>query len=231
VRHFKSSVLEVADVSGAGDTALAALAVSLVEGRAIEDAVTTSNIAAGVAVSKLGTAIVNRAELDAALARASSPKHHPGSLVTQSAAADIAASWRRMGERVVFTNGCFDLIHTGHIELLTFAAREGDRLIVGLNTDASVKKLKGPTRPIQAELDRARIIGALRAVDLVVLFDETTPLSLIDAISPDVLVKGADYTEDQVVGGDVIKARGGRVALFPVVEGRSSTKIVERMRS
>jgi D-beta-D-heptose 7-phosphate kinase/D-beta-D-heptose 1-phosphate adenosyltransferase len=224
-------VLEVADVSGAGDTALAALAVSLVEGRAIEDAVTTSNIAAGVAVSKLGTAIVNRAELDAALARASSPKHHPGSLVTQSAAADIAASWRRMGERVVFTNGCFDLIHTGHIELLTFAAREGDRLIVGLNTDASVKKLKGPTRPIQAELDRARIIGALRAVDLVVLFDETTPLSLIDAISPDVLVKGADYTEDQVVGGDVIKARGGRVALFPVVEGRSSTKIVERMRS
>jgi D-beta-D-heptose 7-phosphate kinase/D-beta-D-heptose 1-phosphate adenosyltransferase len=231
VRHFKSSVLEVADVSGAGDTALAALAVSLVEGRAIEDAVTTSNIAAGVAVSKLGTAIVNRAELDAALARASSPKHHPGSLVTQSAAVDIAASWRRMGERVVFTNGCFDLIHTGHIELLTFAAREGDRLIVGLNTDASVKKLKGPTRPIQAELDRARIIGALRAVDLVVLFDETTPLSLIDAISPDVLVKGADYTEDQVVGGDVIKARGGRVALFPVVEGRSSTKIVERMRS
>jgi D-beta-D-heptose 7-phosphate kinase/D-beta-D-heptose 1-phosphate adenosyltransferase len=136
-----------------------------------------------------------------------------------------------MGERVVFTNGCFDLIHTGHIELLTFAAREGDRLIVGLNTDASVKKLKGPARPIQAELDRARIIGALRAVDLVVLFDETTPLSLIDAISPDVLVKGADYTEDQVVGGDVIKARGGRVALFPVVEGRSSTKIVERMRS
>lgn len=231
VRHFKSSVLEVADVSGAGDTALAALVVSLVEGRAIEDAVTTSNIAAGVAVSKLGTAIVNRAELDAALARASSPKHHPGSLVTQSAAVDIAASWRRMGERVVFTNGCFDLIHTGHIELLTFAAREGDRLIVGLNTDASVKKLKGPTRPIQAELDRARIIGALRAVDLVVLFDETTPLSLIDAISPDVLVKGADYTEDQVVGGDVIKARGGRVALFPVVEGRSSTKIVERMRS
>jgi D-beta-D-heptose 7-phosphate kinase / D-beta-D-heptose 1-phosphate adenosyltransferase len=136
-----------------------------------------------------------------------------------------------MGERVVFTNGCFDLIHAGHIELLTFAAREGDRLIVGLNSDASVRRLKGPTRPIQTESDRARIIGALRAVDLVVLFDEATPLSLIDAICPDVLVKGADYTEDQVVGGDVIKARGGRVALFPLVEGRSSTKIVERMRS
>jgi D-beta-D-heptose 7-phosphate kinase / D-beta-D-heptose 1-phosphate adenosyltransferase len=231
VKHFKSSVLEVADVSGAGDTALAALAVSMVEGRAIEDAVTISNVAAGVAVSKLGTAIVSRAELDAALARASSPKHHPGSLATKSTAAEMAAAGRSMGERVVFTNGCFDLIHAGHIELLTFAAREGDRLIVGLNSDASVRRLKGPTRPIQTESDRARIIGALRAVDLVVLFDEATPLSLIDAICPDVLVKGADYTEDQVVGGDVIKARGGRVALFPLVEGRSSTKIVERMRS
>jgi D-beta-D-heptose 7-phosphate kinase/D-beta-D-heptose 1-phosphate adenosyltransferase len=231
VRHFKSSVLEVADVSGAGDTALAALAVSMVEGRAIEDAVTVSNVAAGVAVSKFGTAIVSRAELDAALARASSPKHHPGALATKSTAAEMAAAWRRMGERVVFTNGCFDLIHTGHIELLTFAAREGDRLIVGLNTDASVKRLKGPTRPIQTEQDRARIIGALRAVDLVVLFDEPTPLSLIDAISPDVLVKGADYTEDQVIGGDVVKSRGGRVALFPLVEGRSSSKIVERMQS
>lgn len=231
VRHFKSSVLEVADVSGAGDTALAALAVSIVEGYPIEDAVTISNVAAGVAVSKFGTAIVSRAELDAALARAASPKHHPGSLATISTAAEMAAAWRRMGESVVFTNGCFDLIHAGHIELLTFAAREGDRLIVGLNTDASVKRLKGPTRPIQTEQDRARIIGALRAVDLVVLFDEPTPLSLIDAIGPDVLVKGADYTEDQVVGGDLVKARGGRVALFPLVEGRSSTKIVERMRS
>jgi D-beta-D-heptose 7-phosphate kinase/D-beta-D-heptose 1-phosphate adenosyltransferase len=230
-QHFKSAVLEVADVSGAGDTALAALAVSMVEGRAIEEAVTISNVAAGVAVSKLGTAIVNRFELDAALARLSGPKHHPGSLATRSTAAEMAAAWRRMGERVVFTNGCFDLIHTGHIELLTFAANEGDRLIVGLNTDASVRKLKGPTRPIQTELDRARIIGALRAVDLVVLFDEQTPLALIDAISPDVLVKGADYTEDQVVGGDLVKSRGGRVALFPLVEGRSSTRIVERMRS
>jgi len=231
VRHVKSSVLEVADVSGAGDTALAALAVSMVEGRAIEDAVAISNVAASVAVSKFGTAIVSRAELDAALARASGPKHHPGALATQSTAAEMAEAWRRMGERVVFTNGCFDLIHTGHIELLTFAAREGDRLIVGLNTDASVRRLKGPTRPIQTELDRARIIGALRAVDLVVLFDEPTPLSLIDAISPDVLVKGADYTEDQVIGGDLVKSRGGRVALFPLVEGRSSTRIVERMRS
>jgi len=136
-----------------------------------------------------------------------------------------------MGESVVFTNGCFDLIHAGHIELLSFAATEGDRLIVGLNSDSSVRKLKGPTRPIQTEADRARIIGALRAVDLVVLFDEPTPLSLIEAIAPDVLIKGADYSEDQVVGGDLVKSRGGRIALFPLIEGRSSTKIVERMRS
>jgi D-beta-D-heptose 7-phosphate kinase/D-beta-D-heptose 1-phosphate adenosyltransferase len=143
----------------------------------------------------------------------------------------MASTWRRMGERVVFTNGCFDLIHAGHIELLSFAAREGGRLIVGLNSDSSVRKLKGPARPIQTEADRARIVGALRAVDLVVLFDDLTPLSLIEAISPDVLVKGADYSEEQVVGGDLVKARGGRIALFPLMAGRSSTKIVARMRS
>jgi D-beta-D-heptose 7-phosphate kinase/D-beta-D-heptose 1-phosphate adenosyltransferase len=231
VKHIRSSVLEVADVSGAGDTALAALSVAIVDGCTIEEAAVISNAAAGVAVSKLGTAIVSRAELNTALARASSAKHHPGSLAMKSTAAEMAANWRRMGERVVFTNGCFDLIHVGHIELLSFAAREGDRLIVGLNSDSSVRKLKGPTRPIQTETDRARIVGALRAVDLVVLFDELTPLSLIEAVAPDVLVKGADYKEDQVVGGDLVKAQGGRIALFPLVEGRSSTEIVERMTS
>jgi D-beta-D-heptose 7-phosphate kinase / D-beta-D-heptose 1-phosphate adenosyltransferase len=230
-KHVKSSVLEVADVSGAGDTALAALSASIADGFTIDDAAVISNVAAGVAVSKLGTAIVSRKELNAAIARASSAAYVPGSLAAKSKAAEMAVTWRRMGERVVFTNGCFDLIHAGHIELLSFAAREGDRLLVGLNSDSSVRKLKGPTRPIQTEADRARIVGALRAVDLVVLFDEPTPLSLIEAISPDVLVKGADYSEDQVVGGDVVKARGGRVALFPLMAGRSSTKIVERMRS
>jgi D-beta-D-heptose 7-phosphate kinase / D-beta-D-heptose 1-phosphate adenosyltransferase len=230
-KHIRSSVLEVADVSGAGDTALAAFAVSIVDGSTIDEAAVMSNIAAGVAVSKLGTAIVSRSELNTAIARASSAAYHPGTLAIKSTAAEMAATWRRMGERVVFTNGCFDLIHAGHIELLSFAAREGDRLIVGLNSDSSVRKLKGPTRPIQTEADRARIVGALRAVDLVVLFDELTPLSLIEAIAPDVLVKGADYNEEQVVGGDLVKARGGRIALFPLMAGRSSTKIVERMRS
>jgi len=228
--HFATPVLEVADVSGAGDTALAALAVSLAEGRSIEEATVLSNLAAGIAVGKLGTAIVARTELNAAIARASAAAHHPGSLATREAALEIASSWRRMGERVVFTNGCFDLVHAGHIELLSAAAHLGDRLIVGLNSDASVQRLKGPTRPIQNEADRARVIGALRAVDLVVIFDEATPLALIDAISPDILVKGADYTEEQVVGGELVKSRGGRVVLVPLVADRSSTKIVERMR-
>jgi rfaE bifunctional protein nucleotidyltransferase chain/domain len=161
--------------------------------------------------------------------------YHPGSVALKSTAVEMAATWRRMGERVVFTNGCFDLIHAGHIELLSLAAREGNRLIVGLNSHASVRRPKGPTRPIQTEADRARIVGALRVVDLVVLFDDLTPLvadrGLIEAISLDVLVKGADYSEDQVIGGELVKARGGRIALFPLIEGRSATKIVERTRS
>jgi D-beta-D-heptose 7-phosphate kinase / D-beta-D-heptose 1-phosphate adenosyltransferase len=232
IRHFTTSGLEVADVSGAGDTALAALAVALAEGNSIEDAAILSNFAAGVAVAKLGTAIVSRAELNAAVRRAENAvQQHPGSLVTSATAAELALAWREEGERVVFANGCFDLLHAGHIELLTSAANQGDRLIVGLNSDASVKRLKGPTRPIQTETDRARIIGALRSVDLVVMFDEPTPMSLIDAISPDILVKGADYTEDQVVGGDLVKSRGGRVVIIPLVIDRSSTKIIERMQS
>jgi D-beta-D-heptose 7-phosphate kinase/D-beta-D-heptose 1-phosphate adenosyltransferase len=230
VRHFPTSALEVADVSGAGDTALAALAVSIAEGRSVEEAAVLSNFAAGIAVGKLGTAIVSRAELNAAVARSEAAIQHPGSLASLAEAAKLAEAWRQKGERIVFTNGCFDLVHAGHVELLSSAAGKGNRLIVGLNSDASVRRLKGRTRPIQNEADRARIVGALRAVDLVVIFDEPTPISLIDAISPDVLVKGADYTEDQVVGGDLVKARGGSVVLIPLVAGRSSTKIVERMR-
>ena len=230
-RHITTVAQEVADVSGAGDTALAALAVAMAEGLPIDDAAVISNFAAGIAVGKLGTAVISRKELNTALLRASEADYHPGALTNLAAAAEMANAWRLAGERVVFANGCFDLVHAGHIELLTSAAAEGDRLIVGLNSDASVRRLKGPTRPIQTEADRARIVGALRAVDLVVLFDEDTPLALIDAICPDVLVKGADYTEDKVVGGDLVKSRGGRVALVPLVVGRSSTTIVERMRS
>jgi D-beta-D-heptose 7-phosphate kinase/D-beta-D-heptose 1-phosphate adenosyltransferase len=144
-----------------------------------------------------------------------------------------ATAWRsRQPGRVVFTNGVFDLLHPGHIELLEAARREGDALIVGVNSDASARRLaKGPARPVAAEQARARVLAGLAAVDCVVLFDENTPLELIRALAPDVLVKGADYTRDRIVGADWVEARGGRVVRVPVVPGYSTTAMVERLRA
>ncbi len=231
VLHVPTQAREVFDVSGAGDTALAALAVALANGDALETAVHVANAAAAVVVGKLGTAVVTRAELTAAL-EATMPEGEPlGALVSHEQAARIIAGWQAAGARVVFTNGCFDLVHPGHISLLEAAAREGDKLVVALNTDASVRRLKGASRPVQDEAARACVMGALRCVDLVVLFDEDTPLEVITALKPDVLVKGADYREDQVVGGDVVKANGGRVALVQLVAGRSTSALVAKARS
>ena len=222
-------VRDVADVSGAGDTALAALAVALAEGRALDDAAARAIAASSLAVAKPGTAIVHRAELDAALATA--PDIHAGTLVDRQEARRIVAAWRATGEAVVFTNGCFDIVHPGHVHLLAGAAAQGRRLVVALNTDRSVSALKGPSRPVQNEAGRAAVIGALRFVDLVVLFDEDTPLALIDALEPDVLVKGADYREDQVVGGDLVRSRGGKVVLIDLIDGQSSTRLIEGARA
>ena len=231
VKHVPAHAREVFDVSGAGDTALATLAVSLAEGRAVDEAMEMANAAAAISVSKLGTAVVTRAELDAALHRAAAEAVLPGSLVSASDAAAIAAGWRTRGDKVVFTNGVFDLVHPGHIGLIEAAAAEGDRLIVGLNSDASVKRLKGESRPLQDEAARARVIGALRAVDLVVLFGEDTPLALIEALRPDVLVKGADYKPSEVVGADFVIAHGGRLVLAEILAGRSTTALVAAARS
>ncbi|MEP9355890.1 D-glycero-beta-D-manno-heptose-7-phosphate kinase [Xanthobacter sp. KR7-65] len=230
VLHVPAQAREVFDVSGAGDTALAALAVSLASGQTLETSVHFANAAAAVAVGKIGTAVVTRAELNAALDAGVPEGAQAGALVDRISAASIVARWQAAGARVVFTNGCFDLLHPGHVAILEAAAREGDRLVVALNTDASVRRLKGPARPVQDEKARARVMGALRCVDLVVLFDEDTPLELITALRPDVLVKGADYQEDQVVGADVVKAAGGRVALIPLVEGRSTSALVAKAR-
>ena len=134
------------------------------------------------------------------------------------------------GRSVVFTNGCFDVLHRGHVDLLARARAEGDLLVVGLNDDASVRRLKGEGRPVNPAEDRAAVLAALEAVDLVVLFAEDTPRELIEVLLPDVLVKGADYREEDVVGGDVVKAHGGRVALVPLTEGRSTTSLVDRLR-
>jgi len=226
--HLPARAREVADVSGAGDTLVAALAVALAAGAALPDAAMLANLTAGISVGKQGTATVSREELLGAL--------HLEDLVatdrkvaTADQAAVRVASWRSNGLRIGFTNGCFDLIHPGHVRLLTEARAACDRLIVALNTDASVKRLKGPTRPVQTETARATVMASLAPVDLVVLFDQETPLELIRALRPDVLVKGADYTMDQVVGGDLVHGWGGRVMLVNLQEGYSTTGTIKRM--
>ncbi len=231
VLHVPAEAREVFDVSGAGDTALAALAVSRASGQSLEASVVIANAAAALAVAKLGTAVVTRAELRAALEDSAARTEHPGALVSRDEARRIVAAWRANGTKVVFTNGCFDLLHPGHVSLLEQAARHGDRLVVGLNTDASVRRLKGPTRPLQDEAARARVMGALRCVDLVVLFEEDTPLETITALLPDVLVKGADYAPHQVVGADVVIAQGGELVLVDLVSGQSTSSLVAKARS
>ncbi|MEP9377787.1 D-glycero-beta-D-manno-heptose-7-phosphate kinase [Aquabacter sp. CN5-332] len=231
VLHVPAEAREVFDVSGAGDTALAALAMSLASGEPLETCVRIANAAAAIAVGKLGTAVVTRAELAAALGRALPQMETPGALVSLERAKEIIARWRAGGASVVFTNGCFDLLHPGHVALLEAAAAEGDRLVVALNTDASTQRLKGPTRPLQDEAARARVIGAMRCVDLVVLFDEDTPLETITALLPDVLVKGADYKPEEVVGADVVTANGGRLVLANLIAGRSTSSLVAKARS
>lgn len=225
VCHLRAKAAEVFDVSGAGDTVVATVAAILSAGQSMETAVTIASAAASISVGKLGTATVSRQELSDALMLEMSDS---GKLVSVEQAATIAQGWRHHGARVVFTNGCFDLLHPGHIALIQAAAKEGDKLIVALNTDRSVKRLKGETRPIQDEQARATVIGALRNVDLVVLFDADTPLEAIRTIMPDVVVKGSDYREDEVVGGDIVKANGGRVALVDIMPGRSTTALVRQ---
>ena len=151
-------------------------------------------------------------------------------IVTREVLAHLCAGWRVKGHKIVFTNGCFDLLHRGHIATLLAAAEAGDKVVVGLNTDASVQQLKGPTRPVQQEDDRAFIMAAQAYVDAVVLFGEETPLELIQAIQPDIIVKGGDYSPESVVGKDVVEARGGKVIIVPLEAGRSTTNIIGKMK-
>jgi len=229
-RHFKAEAREVFDVSGAGDTVVAALALALAAGAAAEDAAQLANIAAGVVVGKAGTATVGAEELAQAI-------HHQdlgaaeAKLASLEHAEAVAAGWRERGLKVGFTNGCFDLLHPGHISLLSQARAACDRLVVGLNSDASVKRLKGDTRPVQSEAARAAVLGALSAVDMVVLFAEDTPLRLIDTLRPDVLVKGADYAIDQVVGADIVTGYGGEVLLADLAEGHSTTNTINKLKT
>jgi D-beta-D-heptose 7-phosphate kinase/D-beta-D-heptose 1-phosphate adenosyltransferase len=218
---------QVFDVCGAGDTVIAVLALCLASGLKPETAVQLANIAAGIVVGKVGTAPVEKHELLAALAPEIALSA-VDKVVSRSELVSRVAQWKANGERVVFTNGCFDLLHIGHITMLEQAHRFGDRLIVAINSDASVKEVKGPSRPIVGQRDRARVLAALAAVDAVVVFDEVTPLELIADTRPDVLVKGGDYNLDTVVGGKEVESWGGQVKIVPLVEGCSTAQLIEK---
>jgi D-beta-D-heptose 7-phosphate kinase / D-beta-D-heptose 1-phosphate adenosyltransferase len=228
--HLSAKAREVFDVSGAGDTVAAAIALSLASGQAPELAMQIANVAAGVVVGKRGTATVSPAEVMAELdAGHRMTASFPGA-INLSEARSLRETWAREGLSVGFTNGCFDILHAGHVVLLRQAAETCDRLIVALNTDASVSALKGPDRPVQSENVRASVMAAIKGVDAVILFGEATPLEAIRELQPDVLVKGADYAEDQIVGADIVKARGGRIVRVGLIDGQSTTRVIEKSR-
>jgi D-beta-D-heptose 7-phosphate kinase/D-beta-D-heptose 1-phosphate adenosyltransferase len=226
--HSPARAREVFDVSGAGDTVIATLAAGLAGGLQVETAIELANLAAGIVVSKVGTVPIARHELMAALTPSTSTTAADKILDLDRMKLRIA-EWRASGETIVFTNGCFDLLHVGHITLLEQCRRFGSKLVLALNADASICRLKGPTRPIVGERERARVMAALAAVDAVVLFEEDTPLELIRAIKPNVLVKGGDYSIETVVGHEDVIASGGRVEIVPTVEGFSTTNIVKKL--
>jgi len=228
--HVPGLPVKVRDVSGAGDTVAAALALALAAGADWETALRVANAAATVAVGKKGAAIVTSSELrrrilpHAFLAAEEKITAAGGDLDPH------LLEWRKQGLRIGFTNGCFDILHPGHVKVLTAARAACDRLIVGLNSDASVKRLKGEGRPVQDERARAEVLAALEAVDLVAIFEEDTPLRLITQIRPSVLVKGGDYTREQVVGHEIVEAGGGEVLLVDVLPGFSTTSLVKRAK-
>jgi len=227
-RHFPSQAAEVYDISGAGDTAVATLAAAIAGGADTEIAVRLANLAAGVVVGKAGTAVAREADLLFALSPQRSALRK---IVPREEAAEHVERWRRRGWRVGFTNGCFDLLHPGHVHLLEEARSKCDRLVVGLNTDASARRLKGPKRPVQPEAARAAVLASLASVDLVCVFEEDTPEVLIAELRPDLLMKGADYTLDNVVGAELVRGWGGKVALADLLPGHSTTATLARIRA
>ena len=226
--HLPTEAREVFDVSGAGDTVVACLASAIAGGASLSDAARIANVAAGIVVGKIGTAVVYPDELISVL------HHHDlmigeAKLMPLDRMVDRVERWRRKGYKVGFTNGCFDLLHPGHLSLLQQARSNCDRLIVGLNSDASVKRLKGEARPVQSEAARAAVLGSLETVSGVVIFGEDTPITVIEALKPDILVKGADYTIDKVVGADIVQGYGGKIVLANLADGFSTTSTIARI--
>jgi D-beta-D-heptose 7-phosphate kinase/D-beta-D-heptose 1-phosphate adenosyltransferase len=229
VEHLRADAREVADVTGAGDTVVAVLTLALACGISVADGVRLANTAAGVVVGRQGTAVATVADIAAALVH-SGLVGFEQKIVDRDTAAAHAAAWRRQGLKVGFTNGCFDLLHPGHVALLHQARTACDRLVVGLNGDESVRRLKGAGRPVQSSGARATVLASMAAVDLVVVFGEDTPQALIEALRPDVLVKGADYARAAVVGGDFVESYGGRVVLAELVASYSTTATIAALK-
>ena len=233
--HISSVKREIWDVSGAGDTVIALLALGMAAGASVEDAAYVANIGAGIVVGKVGTATASAAELAEAITEAEGGRISAGkNVLSLDQAVEQVSRWRRTGLKIGFTNGVFDLMHPGHISSVEMAKNECDRLIVAVNSDESVRKLKGPTRPIQDEQHRAAVLAAVKGVDLVLIFGDDTPFKLIEAILPDVLIKGGDYDPEEtrkdskhyIVGSDIVRANGGRIAVTPILEGFSTTNLV-----
>ena len=223
---------EVYDVSGAGDTVMAVLALAAATGYGLPQAMRLANTAAGIVVGKLGTATVELDELMLELARDVRDREwHHAKHFSLAEAETLVRRWKSRGLKVGLTNGCFDIVHAGHVSLLAAARAECDRLIVALNTDKGVRRLKGPERPMNGLADRAAVIAAVESVDAVISFDEETPIELIGRLRPEVLVKGGDYTIEGVVGADLVQSWGGRVVLVDLVEGRSTTRLIEAIRA
>ncbi len=227
ITHIPTVAREVYDVTGAGDTVMANLAIGLACGLGFAESARLANVAAGIAVGKLGTSTVSPVEIIGAI----SHEHTDSDVKIKNldVLVSIVEAEKQRGKKVVFTNGCFDLLHAGHVRYLQKARKFGDLLVLGLNSDSSVRRLKGEKRPLIGESERAHILAALDCIDYVVIFEEDTPMRLLEALRPTVLVKGGDYTPDTVVGRDLVESYGGRVELVEFVDGKSTTNIIEKI--
>jgi D-beta-D-heptose 7-phosphate kinase/D-beta-D-heptose 1-phosphate adenosyltransferase len=231
-KHFPTRPRQVYDITGAGDMVMSVLGMALASGADYEQSIQIANIAGGLEVEKIGVALVSREEILADLMATSQAVATNSSKIMSLEALSLELDYRRrLGQRIVFTNGCFDVLHAGHVQYLQEARAQGDVLVVGLNSDQSVRMLKGKTRPVQTLSARSLILTELRTVDFVTVFNDATPMHLIEVIRPDVLVKGADYAKDEIVGAKFVESYGGRVHRATLHHGHSTTSIIERMRA
>jgi len=230
IEHIKAQSKEVYDVSGAGDTVIAIMTGALVSGFNYSESARLANAAAGIAVSRIGTSPVHFKEIETFL-QANGESKALSKIVDLSELKRRVARWKSEGKTIVFTNGCFDLLHVGHVTLLEQAKMQGDVLVIGLNTDDSIKRIKKNGRPVLKEYERATMLSSLESVDVICFFNQDTPERIINELKPDILLKGGDYTEKEVVGADIVKKSGGRVKIIPIVEGFSTTDIIQKIKN